>query len=274
MEASRKIVYLDTNHLSRLGRTPDGRDESQFVHALSRADARVSLSIIHLIELSHPDFRSGETVAALLDALPIVWARPLDEIWENEVHAAYAAYFHTTISFEPFGSSVNYAIGGRHVDATPSQAIESFRGSDLREEIERTTVAGLMFDAMKTDATLVTDPLKLLKRMIASRRPRKTATGIVIDPSCDPVDVLKAVGGLSGFPSYFLLHRIATGRLRDKSFRAKQSDVYDLMHAAYVPYASYTALDRSYAARVRRARPDLAVKVTHELPDVSAWLTV
>jgi hypothetical protein len=177
-----------------------------------------------------------------------------------------------TLRLHPFGNDVSASIGGPDIGALPSQAIEAFRDPALRLQVEHTTIAGLIFDASKTDATLIQEPLLLLERMIAKLKPTQTPEGVHIAGMVSAGDVLDAVGGLSGFPSYALLHRVATARLRDKSFRASQSDVYDLMHAAYSIYASFTALDRSYSSRVRRARPDLQSRVSHQLSEVSAWL--
>lgn len=274
MHADHTVVYLDTNHLSALGRYPQRPASAAFLEALTSGGAVVALSIVHLIELSHPNFKSGDAVGAFLDQLPVVWALSLDSLWEAEVRAAYAAFFGNPISVDPFGDDVSSAIGGRRSNAKPSLAIESFRNPELRSEIEQATIAGLLFDALKTDAMLVRDPLILLKRMIVKRRPSRTPGGLVIDPIVDPAQILEVVGGLRGFPSYSLMHTVATARLRDRTFRASPADVYDLMHAAYATYASLTALDRSYAARVRSARPDLVNKVTYQLSEISSWLAV
>lgn len=191
----------------------------------------------------------------------------------GEVLAAYAAFSQKRIAIEPFGDDVSWAIGGPRWNAKPLSAIESFRDPELRSEIDQATIAGLIFDEMKTDATLVRDPLILLKRMIVNRRPTGASSGLGIDGVIDPAEILKSVGGLPGFPSYSLMHAVASARLRDRIFRASQSDVYDLMHSAYAAYATFTALDRSYAARVRSARPHLNSKVTHRLSEISVWLT-
>jgi hypothetical protein len=266
-----QVVYLDTNHLSVLGKDPTGQPAQDLTRALAQSRAKVALSLIHLIELSHPAFVSGPEVAAFLDSLPVVWASAPDDLWEAEVLRAYARYAGTEWEYRVFGSDVSSAIGGHRVGATPSQAINAFRHPGIRAEIEHATIAGIMFDRMKTDASLVTDPLKLLKGMIQARRPKTTPAGLAL-PTVDPADIVKCAGGLVGFPSYALMHSVASARLRDKQFQARRSDVFDLMHCAYAVYAAITALDRSYSARVRQARPDLAKQVTHRLPDVISAL--
>jgi hypothetical protein len=270
---NRRVVYLDTNHLSSLGRHPNRSESSSFRQALADADAAVALSIVHLVELGNPNFKSGDAVGAVLDQIPVVWAMSLDDLWQAEINAAYSVVLGLPTIVQPFGVDVNAAIGGPFVGARPSEAIEAFRDPDLRQEIEQLTVAGLMFDALKTDATLAQDPLNLLQRKLIKHRPERTSSGLNLD-AINPDELLRAVGGLAGFPSYGLMHSVATARLRDKKFRASRSDVFDLMHVAYAAYATFTALDRSYAARVRSARRDLAPTVTHRISDISLWLTI
>ena len=227
MQADCIVVYLDTNHLSTLGRHSEIPASASFRKALADSGGVIALSIVHLIELGNPSFKSSDLVCALLDELPVVWALPLDSFWAAEVSATYGAYFKHPLEVQPFGDDVQHAIGGQRLGVKPSLAVESFRDPAIRLEVEQATIAGLIFDAMKTDATLVQDPLILLKRMIVSRRPSMTPGSDGVEPFVGPADILRAVGGLRGFPSYSPMHTVATARLRDKTFRAAQSDVYD-----------------------------------------------
>lgn len=266
------IVYLDTNHLSFLGKHSDSAGAIEFLNVIDRSGASIALSIVHLIELGNPGFKSSPNVASVLDALPVVWTLPPDTLWEREVHAAYAALADVREPVNPFGPHVSTAIGGTLKDVPPSLAIETFRDPELRREIDRATFAGIMFDAMKKDASLIRDPFKLLKRMIAQRNPGISRGGVVLPP-IQPDQVFEAVGGIQGFPSYGLMHAVATARLKDKTFRASRSDVYDLIHVGYAPYASFTALDRSYTSRVRQARPALVSRVTSALDEMAGWIS-
>jgi hypothetical protein len=272
MGSNTLVLYLDTNHLSRLGKHPSAPDSTGLVQVLEETGAALALSLVHLIELADPDFISGPRVAARLDTLPVIWALSPDDLWEAEVRSAFAAYAGATASVRPFGFDVSVALGGPTSGASPSEVLDAFRDPAIRHEIDQVAVGGLIFDRLKTDATLVQAPLRLLKEMIRKRQPQATEVGLVLPAPADPDDIIAAAGGLRGFPSYGLLHAVATARLRDKQFQADRSDVFDLMHAAYAVYADVTALDRSYAARVRAARNDLSKRVTHRLEEVPAMV--
>lgn len=267
------IIYLDTNHISFLARYSEHADAQALLQALARHEGRIALSLIHVIELSNPRFDSRATVGSFLDTVPVVWALSPDDLWEAEVRRAFSVYARSdSFRVSAFGRDPCVAIGGRPSGANPSAVLRSFEDDTIRDEIDQLTVSGLFFDQLKGDATLIRDPLKLLRRMILERGPKHTGAGIVFPTNPNPDDIIRAVGGLIGFPSYAIMHSVATARLRDRRFKAKRSDVFDLHHAAYAPYAELTALDRSYASRVRSAAARLASRVTHRLTEVTSRL--
>ena len=266
------VVYLDTNHISDLARHPDRGDSKSFLRALESASSSLALSIVHLIELSDPEFKSAPDVGAMLDSVPVVWALAPDDLWLAEVNAAFGLSIGVTIPVEPFVRDVNAMLGGRALGAAPSDALIAFSNPDLRQQIEVIAERGMMFEMLKRNASLVVDPLLLLKKMIATRQPRATPSGIILPKRIDADIIVKSAGGLSGFPSYGLMHKVATGRLRDLQFVPQRSDVFDLMHVGYAAYATVTGLERSHAARVRAARPSPAQSVFHRMSEVTAGL--
>lgn len=266
------VLYLDTNHVSHLARHPGSATSAELLRLLNSSTATVALSIIHLLELANPTFKSAGLVASLLDRLPVVWALSLDDLWKAEVRDAFARFSGGRAPVRPFGSDVSTALGGPVSGARPSEVLRAFASPELRQEMGPIVARGLIFDQQKIDATLVREPLKLLKKAISEYQPKQTETGLVLPRPAHPDLVLAAVGGLRGFPSYSLMHAVASARLRDRQFRARPSDVLDLSHVGYAAYANITALDRSYAARVRAARPDLGSRVTHRLSEVVSAL--
>lgn len=243
-----------------------------FLVALKSGKASLALSIVHLIELADPNFISAPAVREFLDRVPVVWCTTPDDLWFAELNAAFGRYVGIHDPVVPFVHDVNVMLGGNPLGAPPSRALEAFEDPKLRARIAVLRDRGMAFEALKRDALIVREPEFLLKRMINQRLPRNTPAGIVLPAPIDAGEFLRATGGIEGLPSYSLMHKVANSRLRDTSFVAKPSDVFDLMHVGYSVYASFTALERSHAARVRSARPSLSDRVVHRLDKVTEWL--
>lgn len=266
-------VYLDTFVLSKLVRSPGPTDLQRLVDVLDRRELSVGLSLVHLIELSRPDFVSGPAVATLLDALPVVWLESLDEVFNQEMQRAVAKLYGHDEPVRFGGPAPAVTLGSGTPDVAPSDVLNAFRDSSpMQAEFYKAVIQGIVFDSLKKDATLIKDPLGLLRHAIETRQPKLSPMGLLPPRPWGADEVIDAAGGLGGFPAYQVVHRLLSVRLRDNTYRAESNDVVDVWHAAYSPYAACTVLDRGTAARVREMKPPYASRVHSTLEAALEYL--
>jgi hypothetical protein len=267
-------LYLDTNHLSNLARYPHLDECAAVLAVLRRAEARLVVSLYHLIELSNPSFRSRETVQELFESVGYLWALPLDLLWDQEVAAAFNHVVNGTRSYpRAFDRTLRrwHKAQPEVVDAaTVSDFLDLLVEDSRRRDgfVELSRRAASQYDSLKRKAAVVRDPLlPILLRIqdcVRHAAPSKTAKEVrEISES-----VLAESGGLAGFPSYEVAQELGLTRLRDARYVTDPNDVPDEWHAAYAPYATVTALDRRTIGRLRSTRLPWIARCTHRLSEV------
>lgn len=271
------VLYLDTNHLSALARRPNDASSISVRQILDRRDATLALSLLHLHELSAPQFTDRDVVGEMLDRSPIVWAISFIELFDREVRHA----FQTVTGGEArpvvvFYSDLRHAWSAPDLDEVPP-IVEQLRAfakrPDLRSGFLQTASRGVWLDGiMKTSAAVLRDPKAPILSRIKDMKLDTTQTGIVLPKPYPAEELLKRAGGLAAFPAYNVFQQLHRIRLGDGRFATKANDLLDEWHACYYPYADVTALDRATVARCRSARLPGLDRVTARLGDVPALL--
>lgn len=270
------VLYLDTNHISRLARLPREADCVAVRELLALDGLHLGISWMHLQELSAPTFVSRSEVGALLDELPIVWGVTPDSLFEHEIRAA----IHRTLTGEatevrPFGASFAQTFAAPPAADIPiCQMLDALASrSDLRSHLREAAEYGAKVDQrFKGAAAVVRRPAEPILAHIRDLNVQATPSGIVLPRRFTPEEVFARAGGVTGFPSINVAHSLARTRLRDPRYPADANDQIDEWHACYAPYVAAMALDRRTAARFRDAQLPDASKVTHQMHEMPAIL--
>ncbi len=254
---SRAVIYLDSNHISRLvrdGKDPDVERVRQFL-----ADGRFGLgfSLMHLYELSAPSFTSRPAVGAFLDAAPLMWAVHLPELFDREIHSVFQRAA-LKISDPPhiFHDDAVSAWAMPEAAAIPvSEMLDAFSSRpDLRVTISKTAGHGAIMDRLKTNAAVIRDPKAPLLSRLRDMRIAQTPAGISLPVPYPAEEILERAGGVPGFPAYNVFQSLFLTRLRDGGFATGPNDIVDEWHTCYLPYTQAIALDRRTVGRCRSAR--------------------
>jgi hypothetical protein len=271
-----RVLYLDTNHLSRLARFP-GEPECRSIRTLlDGGAARLALSFLHLQELSAPTFRSRGEVGALLDDLPIAWAPTPDVLFDREVRAAIRLAMIGSADFAPvFASSFSEALGAPpETDILVSQMLEAlaFRPA-LRAHLQEAADSGARADyRFGRLAAVVKNPREPILAHIRDLNAQTTPAGLHLPRELTPEEIFERAGGVAGFPVTNVAHSLARTRLKDERFIVSGNDLFDEWHACYAPYSAAMALDRRTAARFKMTQLPSASRVTHLLAGIPALL--
>jgi len=268
------IVYLDTNHISALARNPGDVHCAPVLSLLRNGDARLAFSVLHMVELSDPTFKSFPDVCTLLDSLPIAWAILPPELFDREVEAAVArglgvqppkvrAFFET-----PAAALSDLALES----ALPSDALGALRENPHLRDIllDEATSHANEYDLIKAQAAAVQRPLEPLLARIRDRKIRTTPAGIYLPQSLSPEELLARAGGLSACPAYEVFQSLNVTRLKDTKYRTVRNTILDEWHAAYTPYVTAMALDRATARRFKATRLPVTKRVTERLNDITS----
>ncbi len=273
----RCVLYLDTNHLSRLARSPTEPAVQAVRALLANGEARLAISIQHLYELSDPAFASRADVGAMLDGEPLVWAiHAMPDLFDHEVRAVlYRILTGSTTAPSVFYDDVRHAWNAPDVDfPAPSGMIEGFTTSaTLRRRVEASTGRGATLDRMmKTAAAVVQNPDGPLLSRLRDMQITNTPAGLVLPKPYPPEELLQRAGGIQGFPAYHVCQALTLTRLKDTRFPTSRNDLIDEWHALYSPYATVTALDRATVGRCKSAKLPHISRITARLEDVPGIL--
>ncbi len=264
--SSYRIIYLDTNHLSTLAGVRSDPSADELLALLGARRASLAISIAHFIELSAPTFQSVDCVKRLLLRIPVVIANIRERIFDEEVLAAYQQ----SLGLRPHQPRVFVErIEDWHDRSAPPGTVVNFLDAmiatpHLREETIRLATWAADLAALKQNSYVVQQPAGPL--ILKLRDDLPTLIGAI--PQRTPDEILSAVGGLPGFPSYHVWHSLTLQRLTHPGFKTKPNDVLDEYHACYAPYLAVIALDRRTAFRLRQAALPSSSIVVHRLGDV------
>lgn len=270
------VLYLDTNHLSRLARSPHAPHCGAVRELLRQGPFHLALTFLHLQELSAPAFKSRGAVGVLLDDVPVAWAPSPDQIFDREVRAAIrlatTGSAESTSVFDP--DFVRTFGAPRDADIPISQMLEAMaEHPTLRDHLRGAAEYGAAADHdFGRAAAVVRNPKEPILAHIRDLNAMTSPAGLHFPRSISPEEIFDRAGGLAGFPAINVVHSLARTRLKDESFRASENDVFDEWHASYAPYCAAMALDRRTTARFRMTRLPEAARVTHRLVDVPSLL--
>jgi hypothetical protein len=270
------VLYLDTNHISRLGRSPDDVPCQAILELLQSGACRLGLNWLHLQELSAPEFKSRGAVGAVLDQVPVAWAPSPDEVFDREIRwGIELALYGEPIRREIFSVSFEHAMGAPPEANIPiSQMLEALaERPDLRTHLSEAARYGANADTeFKRAAAVVRNAEEPILAHIRDLGRTTTRSGIRLPRPYPPEDILRKAGGVAGFPAINVAHSLSRTRLKDESYPAAENDIMDEWHACYLPYCAAMALDRRTAARFRMTRLPGAHLVTHVLEEIPAIL--
>lgn len=274
--ATSLLLYLDTNHLSRLARFPNQSACVDLIELIRTDGHRLGLTFDHVQELSDPNFESRSAVGALLDSVNVEWAPFTDEVFDREVEWAFEfALTGVAQKRTVFNPSFVHVYGAPQNAAVPiAQMIDELSQSpDVRKYLPDAAEHGRSLDArLKRDAATIRNPEGPILERLMRTPPQRTRSGIVLSAPYPPEEILKRVGGLAAFPSYQIFQRLAVLRLNDVNFRTEINDLFDEWHACYVPYVDLMLLDRRTAARYHDAKLPNQERVLATIEDAVLWL--
>lgn len=269
------VLNLDTNHVSELARRSSEAGAPEVLRILQRDEARLSLSIFHLVELSAPGFRSVNEVRALLRDVPALFSNPFQEVFDEEVAGACArATGRTRRPPRVFAeSTADWGYHGGPVGGTPLDMLDGVSGApETRQRLLQFADAAALESMMKERAALVRTPdvpLRLLvERHLTDRRTRMFdyADGLTAE------EVIERAGGVAAFPAVEAYEGIMRQRLMLRGQKSTRNDLFDEQIALYAPYAAVTASDGGTVARARAAKVGAAVRIVRSLSDVPGIL--
>ena len=271
-----QIIYLDTNHISGLARNSGASQHADALSVLRSSGVRIAFSVLHMVELSDPAFKSFADVCGLLDSLSVAWAILPTKLFDREVEAAVAVGMgaqppRVRAFFETPAAALNYPALERGL---PSAALEAMRENpELRRGLlDLATDHAREYDLVKTWAAAVERPLEPLLARIRAQQIRTTPSGIHLLEPFPPELILERAGGLSACPAYEVYQSLNVTRLRDPKYRTVRNTIMDEWHAAYTPYVSVMALDKATARRFRSTRLPVAERVAERIDEIPSIL--
>jgi hypothetical protein len=230
------IIYLDTNHISTLARNPGDVQCTPVLSLLCSGEARLAFSVLHMVELSDPVFKSFPAVCTLLDSLAIAWTILPLKLFDREVEAVAArgmgvqppqvrAFFET-----PGAALSDLALES----ALPSAALEAMRENPHLRDIllNEATFHAKEYDLVKAHAAAVQRPLEPLLARIRDQKIQTTPAGIYLPQPLSPEVLLARAGGISACPAYEVFQSLNVTRLKDPTYRTVRNTILDEWHAA------------------------------------------
>ena len=270
------VLYLDTNHLSRLVRDADHPTVRRVLGALRDGRTHLAVSMLHLHELSHPQFRSRADVGALLDSLPLTWAIQLPDVWDGETERAFRiALTESAPPLRVFDADPRRSLGmPDEAVIPPSQMLEAMaEHPHLRAYTTETAEYGARYDGLlKTRAAAIRNPEEPILARLRDMKRNRSPSGLYLPQAYPETEILRRAGGLAALPGYQVFQELGRTRLADERYETDLNDMIDEWHACYSPYADLTALDRRTIGRMRSARLPSLARATSDLTDVATWL--
>ena len=263
------IVYLDTNHVSRLVRYPEDPASRSVQDLFDSGEAFLGLSIYGVLEVADRRFRDAPEVGAYLDQPFVRWAKSFTDIFSDEIRLAVSRFLGVSRIEPVFFRSIAAAFGQPGLDRPPSVFVQTLlENPSMGAGKDREASRGALLDGLKENAAVYRNPIEPLAAMIKDRGLSETPAGLALPRPLDPYDVIESVGGLGGFPAYEVWNALHRDRLGDATFRPGPNDIVDEIHAAYAPYSTVIALDRRTLGRLRNTQLECADRATMNLEDI------
>jgi len=271
------VIYLDTNHISHLARNPQDVAAANILALLHSGSVDLAFSVLHMVELSDPNFKSFPDVCRLLDSVRIAWAILPHALNDLELEIAFARAFEEKLP-EPraFFASPKQALNYPFPDtALPSDALEAMREIPRMRDVllNEATDHAREYDQVKNNAVAVTRPSEPLLSRIRDYILKTNPAGAPLAREFIPDSILERAGGLKAFPAYAIHQGLIVSRLKDPKYVTERNTIMDEWHAVYAPYVAAMALDRATAQRFRSMKLPAASRVTAKLHEIPALLT-
>lgn len=270
------VLNLDTNHISDLARRSNETGAAQVLDLLQRDEARLGLSLFHMLELASPEFRSVDEVRALLRDVPCLFFNPFHELYEEEVASACArATGKSRRAPRAFAvSTEDWGFAGGPSGGTPLDMLDAIRQThDTRERLLQIADIMAAESMMKDQAVLVRTPNVPLERLVSSHLDDHRKRFFDYADGLSAAEIIARVGGEEAFPAVHTFHGIMRQRLLLKEQKSTRNDMFDEHIALYAPYAAVTALDRATVARAKASNVPAAQRITRTLLEVPQILT-
>jgi hypothetical protein len=246
------------------------------LHLLAQGQLRLGFSVLHMVELSHPGFKSYDAVCRFLDSHLVSWAVLPFTLLDRELYAGFARSVGSSATgVRAYCNSAAEALVHPELgEGKPSYALDALRiDPKLREMLlAEAANAARAYDTAKREAAAVRTPDAPILSRIRDAGFRQTPSGLHLNRPLEPEEILRRAGGLKGFPSYHLHQALIATRLKDPNYRSKPNDIMDEWHAFYAAYSAVTVLDRATVGRIRSTKSRIAARVTHRLSDVPQLL--
>lgn len=271
----KRVLYLDTNHISSLARHPGDPAAVAVRSGIRERGFALALSFLHLTELSAPSFVDRPAVGRLLDELPVAWAVHMHDLFDQEIAAAVTRLTGGTagppVAFHPDPVKA----WGMPEDAAvpPSKMLDALsrRPHIVRPVLQEALRAAGLDAHFKRRAAAVARPLEPLAASILARARSGSLPATNALGSLSPDELVQRAGGLPAFPAYQVFQLMGVSRYQDEGFHSTPNDVVDDLHAVYGAYATVIGLDRRTLGRMRSMKlPNL--RAYRRLEDIAAAL--
>jgi len=262
------LIYLDTNHVSALVRAPSSAAGRVIRSRIERGEVAVGLSIMHVVELSAPDFKSRKSVGQFLNSIDTRWAINPPTLQRREVEAAVSRYLGVPVTIRAFFQHMHQAWDDFPFEAEVSveTALEVISGRpDLRGMLLDHSRRSARTDVLKRHAYIVRNRKGSMQLLMREYFPARTPSGLPLRGVVSVDDVLQVLPPWDGLPACSLHEALAYLRFNDEGYRTEPNDLIDEWHAFYGPYVDVLAVDRRTCGRIQATRHPVAGRTVHSL---------
>lgn len=285
-----RILYLDQNHLSHLVRHRNDAASVRITDLLERRQAKLAISIFHVIETASPRFSSARDLSRFVDACEVAWCRNPAEIYCDELSAVLdKELFGIERTFSAFGDGPLDMFGVKvspdlHDDAAlffgsfEKAVVWALYHPEGRDETIAAMKLAAAGEQAKHDAALEyardhshSIVFNLEYHLAKEYRP-PPGRQVPQLTKADLYEIFEKCGRLDAFPMLGSFRRLEEKRMTDKSFKAIGNHVVDEWHAQYGPYVDAIALDSNTWTRVKNMKLSFAARATAELGEVATIL--
>lgn len=270
------ILYLDTSHISEIVRNPMDATNRAILHSLEKGEAELGVWVVHLLELTDPNFKSFDSARDLLSDVPVRMALDRRFVIEDEVALACSRISGQSRrpprvfveNLEDWAVTVAMPPGFSVIDVLDFlRDNESHRKSGLAVAQD-----GATWSVLKENAAVAQNRLSIAALYVRDHLEKIRPANPFYVSGLTPEEIIKHAGGLSAFPMLFVMLTIARERLIYPGKKTKRNDIIDEYHASYSPYAAVTTLDGPTFARYRDAKLPYLARVTTRVDEVSKIL--
>lgn len=270
------VLNLDTCVISALARDP-GRDDCRAVlKLLEHGDNLLAFSIVHALELAKtPVDTSRREITNLLRDTPVVFSVPREMVEEDEIAYAIArATGHERRRPRVFVRSLRN--WGKRVIP------DGYGASDMIEHFHEDVAGRDDFFAaiqelsalewLKSRSLLTRHPAEPTRLAVQCFLDEMRARNPTYAGNLAAEEVIKRVGGVSGFPARHVMDQVVALRLRTAKQKPNGNHLLDDYIACYAPYASITQMDGPATQRIIDTKVQCATRVVRDLKSIPPLL--